>query len=353
MCYLMCYPVSDPISYQSNAIRAQPQAAEGFVTLSLSMLLLSILALTSLYAAQFKLQEQRILANHQRVQLAGLIARAALTKAAFQLIIRRDPEQLPATGILTGGRYEITWQHSGPVVQLTAMGFAPGGGDTDDETTGGTAGNTTVRQQASVQMLLTPLLKQQPQQPVLVRDGFTTNGTAVLEQWPQDGLPYEKVVSTGLLSDLLVKPPGVKSTGSPAGHLRELKALADLQTTNCLDISATTVGFIWVNGNCRLAPQQELGQPDHPIILVVEDGQLELGYQAKIYGLIVSLAQQPGVLVSDSGTIYGALWANHGLQLLGSKLTVTLPYSIQYWLMQHLALKRSLIIPGSWHYGPL
>lgn len=345
MYYLMPYLMAYPMSYSSKAPRAQPLAAGGFVTLSLTMLLLSILALTSLYAAQFKLQEQRILANHHRVQLAGMLARAALTKAAFRLIASRDPAQLPATGIITDGRYEITWQQSGPVVQLTAKGFAPVGENSDK--------NSAVRQQASVQVLLTSLLQQQPHQPVLVRDGFTTNGTAVLEQWPQDSLPYERVVPTDLLSYLFMKLPGVKSAETPAGQLREIKALADLQTNNCADIRATTEGLIWVNGDCQLAPQQQLGQPGEPIILVVEEGQLELGYQAQIYGLVVSLAQHSGELVSDDGAIHGALWANHGLQLVGSKLTVTLTSSVQHWLMQHLTLKRALVIPGSWHYGPL
>lgn len=88
--------------------------------------------------------------------------------------------------------------------------------------------------------------------------------------------------------------------------------------TTCSDLPTQPAGRYWVTGGCILS--SNVGTVDEPVILVVEDGDLEIGGTSEFYGLIY--VRDPNdnrtITLTGSADLYGALVSDRNIGIGGS-----------------------------------
>ncbi|MEG3766160.1 hypothetical protein [Alteromonas sp. 14N.309.X.WAT.G.H12] len=128
-----------------------------------------------------------------------------------------------------------------------------------------------------------------------------------------------------------------------------LKAIPWQITTSCTSLDPYAL-FIWVEGSCILSDVEEIGSPAQPIILIIENGDIVLKDEAKIYGLVVSLQKtslfSQQVIMHDSSIIEGSLILNHSATS-NSDIQVKYDYPLLLKLQQMPQLQQLARVPGS------
>lgn len=109
----------------------------------------------------------------------------------------------------------------------------------------------------------------------------------------------------------------------------------------------------WVIGDCWLDGRTVLGTPQHPIIMVVQNGDLYLRGQNKIYGLLVILSTSHfdtthNITLVGQNQIHGGFVANTNVNLSGGTMDILFNNEIIDRLFDQTDMWKLVRIPGSW-----
>ncbi|GGW86080.1 hypothetical protein [Alteromonas halophila] len=109
---------------------------------------------------------------------------------------------------------------------------------------------------------------------------------------------------------------------------------------------------IWRRGDCVMRVGQQLGSAEHPVLLIIENGDLRMAQDAYVTGLVI-LLREDSALSSDidmagGARVTGALVADAPL---GGNSIIQLHshYQVLRTLQRSPALAKITLIPGSWH----
>lgn len=432
-------------------------AQRGFTTLAISLILLLVLTMMTLYSAQVGVLKQRIAANEVRERESRINA-DALIESGLQFVFanRRHLRSTTAGGWLEAGAerwstcaagdtdlpcgdgtqnlydanfvyYSFTGSDIDVVSdansQLHLVADAdpdgsggPDPGDPDAGTPGAVytliavspANDLTGESQVRQAFWLVPLLSDSPDAPLIVAGGIALGGnfnvaanpngggpgvplsvwtaqdsggggsmnTCQIEEFDNDG-GCDNNAETGQLSwaghegldildvdgnvgenpDSTYFPPDLFQYvfGTPASQWQDFKnsyVPADHQLDNCNGLSAASAGLYWVDGNCDVPGN--VGTKEHPVILVVQEGNLKMNGNSEFFGLLFSFDAPnngvgPGnIQINGTATLNGSLMANHAVNLSNGTFNARYDADVLQLLTQADENKGVGKVPGSW-----
>lgn len=131
--------------------------------------------------------------------------------------------------------------------------------------------------------------------------------------------------------------------------LTEFKSIAWTQTNSCHSLPVATP-FIWIDGDCEIPSSTSIGSPSSPVLMIVQNGDLQLHANARIYGLVLSIREHTmvtqRVVIAPDAAIVGSLVLNHPASA-NSKIQVRYDFSVLETLRSQPALQQIALIPGS------
>jgi hypothetical protein len=335
----------------------------GALTIAISLVMLALALSSALYSAKTKLLDIRIANSELRKNQAHLSAQAGVQYAISQLEV--EPNFVGDLDVIVGGG-----SFSVNVSQIVDAGVAAQAktsngvdrfytlvstGASDDN-----SGTRVIEQKVKV----APITNGLPDSAIMVAKGivirgaFTVGGnpngagqgvplsiwsdftvnlsgngaTCALAEFDNDAcdeLAYSNKNGKGMdIFEDDVEPMGTFPAdifayifGVPAADYLIEKEQAEQQLVNCDSLDVDDVGLIWVTGDCVISANTLVGSAATPVIIVVEDGDLQLNGGALIYGMVFSFSSVPGnggtVSMVGNATIRGALIADHALDIGG------------------------------------
>lgn len=118
---------------------------------------------------------------------------------------------------------------------------------------------------------------------------------------------------------------------------------------NCENKITRTV--VWIEGDCHIGNTQSLGTADAPILLIVKNGNLTLGWNSTLHGLVIlvtTTGTPKHLAIKHSSKVIGAIMSN---QPLSMQINGMVSYDLR--LLQRLqtsaGVHRVVPIRGSWH----
>ncbi|MBY6063594.1 pilus assembly PilX N-terminal domain-containing protein [Pseudidiomarina sediminum] len=360
----------------------------GFATVTITILLLAVVILVTLYTARFKAQEQRIMRNHLAMQEARMVADAALEQTIMR--IEEEPSNLTRTitGDLGGAAYTATITH------VNYPNTARGNVDVVEVEVVASSVDGSATQRAMQELVVMSLVRGGPNVPLAIRGGINVSGSFEVVANPNgggDGVPlsiwtrddvdingagatcgqYEFV--TGVCSsqtlsergehgiDILDNDPNFPDDlldylfGIPEDSWQDLRALANQEVDNCNGLGPSTTGLIWVNGDCDM-PNGNVGQPTAPALIVVHDGDFKMNGNVTLYGMIFQfvtpdLSPMPQFEITLNGGAYveGAILASQNPKLSNGNLTVRYSSDVSNSVVTNDEFRRLYRVGGSWH----
>ncbi|SFR44357.1 hypothetical protein SAMN04488070_1073 [Pseudidiomarina maritima] len=356
----------------------------GFATITITVLLLSVIILVTLYTARFKVQEQRITRNHASMQEAMMVADAAIEQIVMEVNAEKSNLDRTIAGVIGGAQYTAT---------LSSTRFNDTiRGDVDivdvvlTATSADTRATRTLRQQVAV----LPMLRSAPDTPVAIKGSMNVSGNFKVVANPNgggDGVPLsiwtegdvdingsgstcgQQEFTEGNCSsqpfsergdhgvDILDNDPNFPDDlleylfGVPEAQWQELRDSANQIVNGCDSIGPASTGLIWVVGDC--APSVNIGSLENPVALVIQDGSLAINGNTEVNGLVFSF-RTPGNLathelkLNGGATINGAVMANFDPTLSNGTLVVRYHEEVLTNLISNDAFKRVLRVGGSW-----
>lgn len=360
--------------------------SKGYATLTLTVLLLAVIILVTLYTARFKVQEQRIMRNHQAAQEANLIADAALEQTIMVIDDDRTDLNRTFTGTIAGASYTAT-------LAATRYEDTPRGDvDIVDITIQAQSADGRGRRQVQQQVAVLPLLRSAPDTPVAIRGSMNVSGSFEVVANPNGGgdgvplsiwtsgdvdingngttcgqqefaegncasLPFSERGDHGV--DILDNDPNFPSDlleylfGVPEAEWENLRAMATARYDNCDSLDLNSTGLIWINGSCTLNTAQ-VGTEANPVALVVQDGNVTMNGSITVYGMVFSFTT-PGettnydLKMNGGARIEGAVMANRDPDLSNGNLTARYNESVLTNIVTNDAFRRIYRVGGSWH----
>lgn len=358
---------------------------QGFATITITVLLLSVIILVTLYTARFKMQEQRIMRNHAGMQEATMVAEAALEQVV--MLVNSDKTNLNRTlsGNIAGALYTAT---------LSSQQF-----DTEDrglvdivdiQIRANSADGRAVRQ-VRQQVAVMPLVRSAPDTPVAVRGGMVASGNFQVVANPNgggDGVPLsiwtdadvdingsgttcgQEEFDEGTCSsrpfsergqhgvDILDNdtanfPPDLLEYlfGVREENWEDLRDMANLVLTDCSSLSAASTGLIWVEGNCDV-PAAQIGTADDPLALVVHNGNIKMNANTEVYGMVFSFDNNDltdySMSMNGGAVIHGAVMANQQPDLSNGTLMVHYHKDVLTNIVTNDNFRRVHRVGGSW-----
>ncbi|MDO6566202.1 hypothetical protein Q4561_03950 [Alteromonas sp. 1_MG-2023] len=118
---------------------------------------------------------------------------------------------------------------------------------------------------------------------------------------------------------------------------------------DCDDLAVHPI--LWIRGHCNIPSSSVIGEPDRPLLLVVEGGNFTLNAHAQFYGLVVLLTNtnvEPTATIGLSAALTGAMVSNEEVStiLYGN---IDFDPIVLHTLQQINALQKMQSVPGSWH----
>lgn len=356
----------------------------GYATLTISVMLLAILILVTLYTARFKVQEQRIMRNHLAAQEATMVADAALERVISELDDDKTNLDRTLSGTLGGASYTATISSQRfddtlrGVVDIVDVVISARSADG--------RGQRTVRQQLAV----LPIIRSAPDTPVAVRGSMNVSGNFKVAANPNgggDGVPLS-IWTSGDVDingsgstcgqqefeegrcdsnpfsergdhgvDILDNDPNFPDDlleylfGVPSSQWQSLKASASQIVPNCSSLDADSTGFIWVTGSC--APGGSIGSPENPVAIVVESANVQINGNVVIHGLLFAFTRPDDLNTYDlklngGARIEGAVMANRDPKLSNGSLEVRYSQEVLTNIVTNDKFRRLFRIGGSW-----
>lgn len=367
--------------------RYNPQQ-RGFTTLTLTILLLAIVIVVTLYTARFKLQEQRILRNYHASLDAHLSAEAALEQRIAQAAAEN-------TALNDNGNVTLAGRTATTTIVSNRYNGTPRG-DIDVATVSATATALLqdTQRQISQGLVVLPIIRAYPDVPLAIKGGINVSGNFQVVANPNgggDGVPLsiwtDQIVdvngsgttcgqqefnngecSSRPLSergehgiDILDQDPEFPADlldylfGIAEVDWRELRDLATAELSNCDSIASQPSGLLWVNGDCTVNSSTVVGSTEQPVVLIVQDGDLQMNGGAVVNGMVLSfrtpedLAGPYELAMNGGAVVNGAVLANHPASLANGTLTIRFDGEVLSNITNNQNFRRVSRIGGSWH----
>jgi len=365
------------------------KSTTGFATVTLTILLLAIIILVTLYTARFKAQEQRIMRNYLAMQEAMQVADAGLEQTIqmldndlsdLDLVINGDIDGSPYTATLSSVDYPGTPRGRVSIVNVNIVANSADGVAT---------------QEVNQQLAVMSLLRGGPTVPLAIRGATTASGSFQIVANPNgggEGVPlsiwseaaigsggnfttcgqHEYVLgkcSTQTLSesgdfgvDIFDNDPNFPDDlldylfGVPESQWESLRGQADEILDSCDTLGPDTTGFIWVTGECRISANTVVGSPEDPVILIVHNGDLTMNGGAEVYGMVFhfSPADDPtfgtwDISLNGTNSVFGALVMSQSVDLSTGNFLVRYDGSITSEITTGDQFMRVYRVGGSWN----
>ena len=365
---------------------AVPSRQQGAIILVTVVLLLVMISLVTLHTGRIQSFEHKIILNGQNQKQAFAAANAALNQGLAELLANKSWTQGSVVGQLpnqqvfsiTATERKVT-RNSLPlsVFELTATGSSV---------------DLLSRVALTEQAIVYPLLVNIPVAPLINDGGIDNRATfelianpngagqgVALSVWTNGAVDMSQLngISCGLYeyinqqchvnaysqlghagADILANDLNfpadlfVHLFNLPLAHYAALRDEADFQLINCNTLTVEK-GLIWVNGDCDVAANVQVGSVATPVILIVENGDLILQNGANITGLVFVLQTPASILSHDvfmasSSLLTGALVANQKLGRSGGKFRVLYEHNVLELLRSDVLFSRVAKVPGSW-----
>jgi len=365
------------------SFRAQNQ--KGAAILLTVVLLLIMVTLVTLYTGKIQSFEHQIVINTQNQKWAQASAKAGLNQGLAMLNVNKfwpDSEvsgNLDDNSTFTVSAISEDLPGSRKLVTIKARGNSADG-----------LAKATVIEQS----LVYPILFNLPPVPLMVKHGFSGDGefevaanpngldiAAPLSLWSDavitmSGTTHhscslsvfnEGNCSTQTYSDHSIKLADIAdgSASFPADLVSylfnipstawiQLQQQSDFVLPDCGTLDIDSWGVIWVNGDCEVSANTQIGSDSEPIILIIFDGNVEFHSDVVMYGLLFSFKPADSIKALDinmqtDSAVFGAVVTNFQL---GAKSTVTravFQADVIQKLQNSEKLQRVARVPGSWH----
>ncbi len=366
--------------------------SSGMALLSAVLLLLILAALVTAYVSRVKSIELQILNNVQSRKLALNAANKGLNHTLATLQAKPDWSSTGTGGTLSSGSHFVVQTTDKPVPAGTSLQRVI------SISSKGTTSDGLTHANVVASAVIYPIVARVPPAPVMIGGGLTSLSAGMTQSSHfvvgvnNDGLGQGKALalwtapivsrSIGLET---CHPGQISLTGCGintlshsgvfgsdvldnnktfpadlwlyvfnlnASDVAVLEQEANIRTSDCSSLSSQTSGFIWVHGDCVVAPGVTLGSSAEPVLLVVVNGSLTLQAGVSIHGLVfwaVTTAKNGPFHISsnNSAVIHGALVANQLVDTASTKTTVIYDKNALNNLQQK-PFTRATVIPGSW-----
>mgnify|MGYP000608810014 CR=1 FL=1 len=353
-----------------------PKSIKGAITIIMALVMLALALASTIYTAKSKFLDIRIASAEIRKNQAILSAETGLERAIAQLDVQ--PNFVPEPGYSTS--IVDTIDSSIFDVTLTVMRYATAAvANTPLATFGNGTGNdrfilissigysddrTAVRT-LEQKVWVHPLANGSPASAITVSGGMGIGGTFTVGASPNGGglgvplsvwsdepvgvtgngascgleefdagdcstYSYSDKNNTGadIFDDTLVSAGGTfpndvfdYTFGYPSSDYQAYKDQAEELVSNCAGLNAASVGLIWVTGDCTINGGTIVGSATTPVILVIEDSNLQLNGGSLIYGIVFSFTTPGGIgggiSMTGNSTIRGAFLSDHAIDISG------------------------------------
>jgi len=119
---------------------------------------------------------------------------------------------------------------------------------------------------------------------------------------------------------------------------------------DCSSLDASSSGLYWIEGDCNLG--DDVGRPLQPVLIIVEDGQIDMATQTEGYGLIFGLHLASGAdphpsLQGNNGYWYGGIIVDYADIMTNGNGKIIYRKGIFDALAQ-MTNSNFAIVPGTW-----
>ncbi|WP_116475055.1 pilus assembly PilX N-terminal domain-containing protein [Zobellella maritima] len=327
----------------------------GFTTLTVSLLLVSILVAVSAFIGKVLVSDKRIALNEIEYRVAFAAAEKGIAEAIAELKV--DSAATAVSGSVASSSAQATYN-----VTMAANGATPGVTDIVSTATMDNGAQTRISVQVAESSVLNPN-NSGPAAPLIISGTTPLNGnitivanpngsgkgvpvsvwsknavnisgsalTCGLDEYTNGGCTtnnaysYKQGASTVINSDIVANDPGFPSDmfdyvfGEPdsAGAWKNINAKATAIISSCTDPQLTGgAGFFIIEGAASCA-FDSIGSASAPVILLVKDSSVVMNANSKFYGLLFSYDSNPSdassynIKVNGGAEFYGSLLANH------------------------------------------
>ncbi|WP_107850830.1 pilus assembly PilX family protein [Oceanimonas marisflavi] len=328
----------------------------GFTTLAVTLILVSILVAVSAFIGKVLVSEKRITLNEIDYRVAMAAAEQGMAEAIAWLNVSDSVTTLPAGTVSTSSgtaTYQVTIAEDVPingVREIVSTATLASGAQSRvsvqvaesgvlNPNTSGPAAPLIISGTAPLNGNITIVANPNGSGkgvPVSVwsKDAVTIGGSALtcgLHEYKNGGCTtnnaysHKQGSSTVIRSDIVDNDPGFPSDmfdyvfGEPdsAAAWEKLNAKATAIVSSCTDpLLSGGAGFFIVEGaaNCTF---DTIGSSTAPVILLVKDSSVVMNASSKFYGILFSYDSDPAaapaynIKVNGGAEFYGSLLANH------------------------------------------
>ncbi|MDN7124609.1 hypothetical protein J6I90_06920 [Pseudidiomarina sp. 1APP75-32.1] len=365
-----------------------PRHPQGFATVTLTVLLLAIIILVTLYTAKFKAQEQRIMRNHMALMEARTVADAALEQTIMEIDKDRNNLNRTITSSIGGANYTAT------ITNVNYPNTPRGNVDVVEVDVVANSADGSATQRAAIELIAMSLIRSGPSVPLAIRGGINVSGSFQIAANPNgggDGVPlsiwskddvaingngttcgqweFENgVCDSQTLSergdhgiDILDSDPAFPDDlldylfGIPEENWEDLRAMANHEFDNCNSLGPNTTGLIWISGNCDM-PASDVGQPGAPALIIVHDGDFKMNGSITLFGMVFQFvtpgqASPPQYEITLNGGAYveGSILASQDPKLSNGNLTIRYSSEVLQSMETNEEFRRVYRVGGSWH----
>ncbi|RUO49376.1 pilus assembly PilX N-terminal domain-containing protein [Pseudidiomarina donghaiensis] len=356
----------------------------GFATITITVLLLAVIILVTLYTARFKMQEQRIMRNHAGMQEATMVSEAALEQVIIQLDNNKDNLDRTITGTIGGASYSAT------TVSTRFNNSLRGVVDVVDISLTANSADGRARRVLNQQVAVLPIIRSAPDTPVAIKGTMNVSGNFQVAANPNgggDGVPLsiwtsgdvdingsgstcgQQEYTEGRCSsspfsergehgvDILDNDPNFPPDlfeylfGVPESQWETLRDAATMIIPNCSSLGPNSTGLIWVTGDC--APGTDIGSEENPVALIVQDTNVRINGNVTINGLVFSFrtpgsTASPELKLNGGANIQGAVMSNYDPDLSNGTLMVRYNEEVLTNIVTNDRFRRIFRIGGSW-----
>ncbi len=358
----------------------------GFATVTLTVLLLAIIILVTLYTAKFKAQEQRIMRNHMALQEARVVADAALEQTIQEIDADRNNLDRTITGTIAGANYTAT------VTNVNYPNTPRGNVDVVEVDIVANSADGSATQRAHQELIVMSLVRGGPNVPLAIKGGVNVSGSFQVVANPNgggDGVPLSiwtrddvdvngagttcgqwefdnGVCDSQTLSergdhgvDILDSDPNFPDDlldylfGVPEDNWQDLRDMANQILPNCSSLGTATTGLIWIEGDCDM-PSNDVGTSAAPALIVIQDGDFKMNGSVTLYGMAFQFTtpgntDQYEITLNGGAFVEGSVMASQNPKLSNGNLTVRYSLDVLRNVVVNDEFRRLYRVGGSWH----
>lgn len=358
----------------------------GFATVTLTVLLLAIIILVTLYTAKFKAQEQRIMRNHLAMQEARIVADAALEQTIQEIDADRNNLDRTINGTIAGANYTAT------ITNVNYPNTPRGNVDVVNVDIVANSADGAATQRAHQELIVMSLVRGGPNVPLAIRGGVNVSGNFSVVANPNgggDGVPLSiwtsddvdvngsgstcgqwefdnGVCDSQTLSergehgvDILDNDPNFPDDlldylfGVPEGNWQDLRDMANQILPNCDTLGPSSTGLIWIEGSCDM-PSNNVGTSASPALIVIQDGDFKMNGNVVLYGMAFQFTTpgnttQYDIALNGGAFVEGSVMASQAPKLSNGSLTVRYSLDVLRNVVVNDEFRRLYRVGGSWH----